>query len=56
VRERLLALAAEDDDVVGAAITGSYVAGTSDQWSDIDLAFSIRGDVDPALERWTDRL
>jgi predicted nucleotidyltransferase len=56
LRERLLALAAEDDLVVGAAITGSHAVGTSDEWSDVDLAFSIRGDVEPALERWTDRL
>jgi len=39
--------------VVAAAITGSYVADGGDEWSDIDLAFGIRGELAPALERWT---
>jgi hypothetical protein len=56
VRERLLALAESDPDVAAAAITGSYAAGKSDEWSDVDLAFSIRGLVENALERWTPRL
>ncbi len=56
VRARLLELADSDPDVVAAAITGSYAAGTSDEWSDVDLAFSIRGSVQNALERWTPRL
>ena len=56
VRARLLELAEQDEGVVGAAITGSYVAGGSDEWSDVDLAFSIEGDVAPALERWSERL
>lgn len=53
VREQLLALAEADDDVVAAAITGSYAVGGSDEWSDIDLAFGIRGELPQALERWT---
>jgi predicted nucleotidyltransferase len=52
-RRRLLELAEADDDVLGAAITGSHAAGKADEWSDIDLALSIRGDLTPALERWT---
>jgi len=56
VRARLLDLAEEDPDVVAAAITGSYVAGSSDEWSDIDLAFGIGGDVADALERWRELL
>lgn len=56
VRERLLELAAADDDVAGAANTGSYVSGSGDEWSDIDLAFAIRGELAPALERWTELL
>lgn len=56
VRERLLELAEEDPDVVGAAITGSFVATGGDEWSDIDLAFGIRGDLAPVLERWSDVL
>jgi hypothetical protein len=56
VRERLLALAEADPDVVGAAITGSHAAGGGDEWSDVDLAFGIPGDLGPALERWTGSL
>lgn len=56
VRERLLELAKVDPDVVGAAITGSYAAGRSDEWSDIDLAFGIDGALAHALERWQEIL
>ena len=55
VRERLLELAADDPDVVAAAITGSCAVGASDEWSDVDIAFGIRGELGPALERWTRR-
>jgi hypothetical protein len=53
VRARLLELAQDDPDVVAAAITGSYAATGGDEWSDIDLAFGIRGELSPALEKWT---
>jgi len=56
VRERLLAMAAEDPAVVGAAITGSYAAGGGDEWSDVDLAFGVRGDLAAPLERWAEIL
>src|SRR5690349_5448125 len=56
VRARLLELAEADPDVSGAAITGSYAAGGGDEWSDIDLSFGIDGELDPALERWTEVL
>jgi hypothetical protein len=52
-RERLLELASADEDVTAAANTGSYVSGVGDEWSDIDLAFAIRGELAPALDRWT---
>jgi predicted nucleotidyltransferase len=55
-RRRLLSLAESDDGVAGAAITGSEVAGTGDAWSDIDLAFGIRGELSAALTRWTEIL
>src|SRR5438552_397827 len=55
-RARLLGLAEADPDVVGAAITGSYAVDGGDQWSDIDLSYGIRGELAPALERWTDTL
>jgi predicted nucleotidyltransferase len=53
VRERLLAHAEADDAVVGAAITGSLAGGGGDEWSDIDLALAIRGELAPTIERWT---
>jgi predicted nucleotidyltransferase len=56
VRQRLLDLAREDEHVVAAAIIGSYVAGTEDEWSDVDLTLGIRGEVADALDRWTRRL
>jgi hypothetical protein len=55
-RARLLELAESDPDVVAAAITGSYVVDGGDEWSDIDLAFGIGGEVAPALARWADLL
>jgi hypothetical protein len=54
VRARLLALAEADPSVTGAAITGSHARGEGDEWSDVDLAFGIRGDLSAALQRWTD--
>jgi hypothetical protein len=56
VRGRLLELAEHDPEVVAAAITGSYVADGGDEWSDIDLAFGIRGELVQALARWNDVL
>jgi hypothetical protein len=56
VRERLLELAEADAHVTAAAVTGSYVTGAGDEWSDIDLAFGIEGELSPALERWTELL
>jgi hypothetical protein len=56
VRTRLLELASADEGVTAAANTGSYVSGDGDKWSDIDLAFAIRGELSPALDRWTELL
>src|SRR4051812_49282463 len=56
VRRRLLDLAEADDAVVGAAITGSAAVEGGDEWSDVDLAFGIRGELAPALARWTELL
>jgi hypothetical protein len=52
----LLQLAEDDPAVVGAAVTGSLATGESDRWSDVDLAFAIRGRLGTALDRWTMRL
>lgn len=56
IRTHLIKLAEADSYVAAAAITGSYVAGEGDEWSDIDLAFAIRGELAPALEHWTEVL
>src|SRR4051794_23891308 len=52
-RQRLLALAEQDDEILGAAITGSHAVGTEDAWSDIDIAIGIHGDLAAALARWS---
>jgi hypothetical protein len=56
VRERLTELAREDEDASAAAILGSHVAGTEDEWSDVDVSLGIRGDLGAAIERWTRRV
>jgi len=56
VRERLLRAAKEDPSISAAAITGSEALDAADRWSDIDLAFSVRSQLDDALQRWTTRL
>jgi hypothetical protein len=58
VRERLLALAATDDRIVGAAIIGSHAGGRSDRWSDLDLTFAVRDGVAvlEVLQDWTQRM
>jgi len=56
VRARLLELAEDDPEIVAAAITGSYVADGGDEWSDVDLAFGIRADLQSALDRWTETM
>lgn len=42
LRSALLAQAASDPRISGAAITGSAANASEDRWSDIDLAFGIR--------------
>ncbi|MEU4090889.1 hypothetical protein [Streptomyces sp. NPDC026673] len=54
VRARLLGLAADDEEVTGAAVTGSLAfAGGGDRWSDIDLVLGVRGVPSTVLARWT---
>lgn len=55
LRAELIAFAASDRRISGAAITGSAAAEREDRWSDIDLAFGV---ADPAelpavLADWT---
>lgn len=58
VRERLLALSADDERIVGAAIVGSLAGGRADRWSDLDLTFAVRDGegIAPVLEDWTQRM
>ena len=55
VRDRVFALAREDERVSGGAITGSGALDAEDAWSDIDTSFGIVDGVDPleVLEDWT---
>ncbi len=58
LRERLVAAARTDSRVVSAALVGSGARGGEDQWSDIDVALSLRPGTDPAdvVGDWTTRL
>lgn len=58
VRDRLVAAAHEDDQVIAAALVGSAAADREDEWSDIDLALRLADRVEPAdvVDAWTARL
>jgi predicted nucleotidyltransferase len=58
VRERVLALAARDERIVGAALVGSLASGRGDRWSDLDLTFAVRDGVAvrAVLDDWTQRM
>ena len=57
VRDRILALAEEDERVVAGAVVGSLAVGPGDEWSDLDLTFAVAGAiVGDVLDDWTPRL
>jgi hypothetical protein len=58
LRERLLALARADPEIVAAAVTGSMATGAEDEWSDIDLGLAVADGVaiEPAIARWTEAI
>jgi hypothetical protein len=56
VRRQLFELASRDPQIPAAANTGSYAVDASDEFSDIDLALAITGDLSAALARWTSLL
>jgi len=56
VRRQLFELASRDPRIPAAAHTGSYAVDASDEFSDIDLAFAITGDLAAALTGWTELL
>lgn len=55
LRQELLLRARVDHRITGAAITGSGALGTEDQWSDVDLAFGVRDQIElpDVLDDWT---
>ena len=55
LRSKLLARAAKDQRISGAAITGSAAASREDRWSDIDLAFGVKdaAELSTVLSDWT---
>jgi hypothetical protein len=58
LRADLLASAARDSRISGAAITGSAASEREDRWSDIDLAFGVTNAAELAnvLSDWTTRM
>jgi hypothetical protein len=58
VRARVLELGRADPRVSGGALTGSGSVGAEDLYSDIDVAFGVAGDAEPAevLGDWTSTL
>lgn len=58
VRHRVLELARADSRVTGGALTGSTALGTSDEWSDVDIAFGIAegNRLEAVLDDWTQTL
>lgn len=58
VRSHLVAAARADPRITGVALFGSAAVEGEDSWSDVDLAFGIRGAVElqPALADWTKRM
>lgn len=57
-RSHLVAAARADPRITAVALTGSAAVGREDSWSDVDLAFGIRGTVEleHALADWTRRM
>jgi hypothetical protein len=55
LRDRVLALAEEDERVVAGAVVGSLAVGAGDRFSDLDLTFGVADDaaVPEVLDDWT---
>ncbi len=58
LRAELVAFGAADSRIGGVAITGSAAEDRLDRWSDIDLAFGVKSEVEvaPVLADWTSRM
>jgi hypothetical protein len=53
LRERVLALAQDDERVVAGALVGSLAVEGGDRFSDVDLTFAVAGDVVGVLDDLT---
>ncbi|MBS1724463.1 MAG: nucleotidyltransferase domain-containing protein [Armatimonadetes bacterium] len=53
LRDALIHLATADTRISGVALTGSVSIGQEDDWSDIDLAFGVKGDLSPVIQDFT---
>ncbi len=58
LRDTLVSHAHADEQVTGAAVTGSAAVGQEDRWSDIDLALGVASDsaLDQVIADWTGRM
>jgi hypothetical protein len=58
LRESLVGAARADERIRAAAVVGSAAVDREDEWSDIDLAFRLAADLDPADvgDAWTGRM
>ena len=56
IRASLIDAARIDTRITGGAITGSASVENEDRWSDIDLAFGVRGEIAPVLDGFTERM
>ncbi|MBD79536.1 MAG: hypothetical protein CL840_11515 [Crocinitomicaceae bacterium] len=47
-----------DNRIIGGALVGSFAADKQDKWSDLDISFGIKGDINPkkVLDKWADLL
>jgi hypothetical protein len=56
VRERVFAIARDDERVTGGAVTGSHATGAEDRWSDVDTTFGLAAGVsaEQVLDDWTE--
>ena len=55
---RILNLGQSDKRVSGGALVGSFSTNKQDRWSDIDISFGIKSEIDPllVLNEWTEIL
>lgn len=56
IRTALIEVARADERITAGAITGSASVNNEDRWSDIDLAFGVRGEIAPVLEDLSERM